>query len=88
VAITYLVEGRFEEARESIRSANKADASLFDAHFVLAVLEQDAGRAPEALAAARKAEAIAPNDVARSALRQIRALVTPYAISPVAEEVL
>ncbi|MBV8676361.1 MAG: hypothetical protein JO355_04225, partial [Planctomycetaceae bacterium] len=51
-------------------------------HYGLAVLEQDAGRAAEALAEARAAEARAPSDVARAAARAIAAFVEPYARKP------
>jgi tetratricopeptide (TPR) repeat protein len=83
VAATYLVEGSFDLARQAYRSALDEDPNLFEARYGLAVLEQDAGRAPEALTEARKAVAQAPNDVARSAAQGIVALVTPYATSAI-----
>lgn len=85
VAVTHLVEGRFEAARRSFDEALAAGPDLFEAHYGRAILEQDAGRAGEALAAARRAEASAPSDWARSAARGVVSLVTPYAVPPLAE---
>ncbi|MBV8610391.1 MAG: hypothetical protein JO034_23395 [Singulisphaera sp.] len=82
VAMTHLVEGSFDAARRSYRDARAADPDLFEVHYGLAVLEQDAGRAAEALAEARAAEARAPSDVARAAARAIAAFVEPYARKP------
>jgi tetratricopeptide (TPR) repeat protein len=84
VAITHLVEGDFETSRRLLHSAISADPTLFEAHFVLAVLEQDAGRAVESLAAARKARSLALGDVSRDAVSQILKQVTPYATPPLA----
>jgi hypothetical protein len=78
LAVTYLVEGDFAAARRKYLEALAADPDLFEALYGLAVLEQDAGRAPAALAAARRAVADAPGDVARSAAQVILALVRPY----------
>ena len=55
------------------------DPTLFEAAYGLAVLETDAGRAAEALAAARTALALAPNDIARSASKTLVDLTSPYA---------
>jgi tetratricopeptide (TPR) repeat protein len=85
IAVTYLVEGSFDLAREGFQSAIAADPSLFEAHYGLAVLEQDTGRAGESLTAARKAVALAPTVVARNAAQEIVATVTPYASSPIAD---
>ena len=82
VAMTHLVEGSFDAARRSYRDARTAEPDLFEVHYGLAVLEQDAGRAAEALAEARAAEALAPSDVARAAARAIAAFVEPYAGKP------
>jgi Tfp pilus assembly protein PilF len=90
VAVTHLVEGSFDAARQSFRAAIAADPNLFEAHYGLAVLEQDAGRASEALTAARKAVSLAPRDptdVARTAAQGIVATVTPYAGSAIADDV-
>jgi tetratricopeptide (TPR) repeat protein len=84
VAVTHLVEGRYEAAREAFHAALAVDGDLFEAHYGLAVLEQDIGRAADALKAARRAEATAQGDVARTAARSIVAFVTPYAVPPVA----
>lgn len=86
VALTHLVEGSFEAARESFRAAISIDPNLFEAYYGLAVLEQDSGRAAEALEAGRKAAILAPNDISRSAAQSLVAFVTPYARSPIAVE--
>ncbi len=78
VAATHLVEGDFDPARRLYREALGSAPDLFEAYYGLAVLEQDAGRADAALAAAHAAVAVAPNDVARSAAGAIAALVRPY----------
>ncbi|HMB06088.1 MAG TPA: tetratricopeptide repeat protein [Isosphaeraceae bacterium] len=82
IALTHLVEGSFDVARDAYRDALALDPALFEAHYGLAVLEQDAGRAAEALASARQAAANAPNDVARDAATAIAAFVSPYATPP------
>ena len=84
VAVTHLVEGQFEAARAAFKESLAADPDLFEAHYGLAILEQDAGRAEDSLKAARRAEATAPGDVARTAARSIVAFVTPYAVPPLA----
>ncbi|WP_435016161.1 tetratricopeptide repeat protein [Tundrisphaera sp. TA3] len=77
VAMTYLVEDDFEAARRAYAEALAADPKLFEAHFGLAVLEQDAGHADEALAAAKRAEANAPNDHSRIAARELIGAIAP-----------
>ena len=84
IAASYFVEGDFDKSGEVYRTAVAADPGLFEALYALAVLEQDAGRAGEALVAARRAEKAAMTDVARSAIRTIITTVTPYATSPIA----
>ena len=79
VALTHLVEGSFGAARQAFREAMSGDPTLFEAAYGLAVLETDAGRAAEALAAARTALALAPNDIARSASKTLVDLASPYA---------
>ncbi len=86
VAVTQLVQGDFESARTAYRSAIAANPELFEACYGLAVLEQDAGHAANALNAARRSAALAPTDVARSAAQGIVALVSPYATSPIAHD--
>jgi tetratricopeptide (TPR) repeat protein len=81
IALTHLVEGSFDAARNAYCDALALDPALFEAHYGLAVLEQDAGRAAEALASARQAAANAPNEVARNAAKAIAAFVSPYASS-------
>ncbi|HEV3121573.1 MAG TPA: hypothetical protein VGY53_06710, partial [Isosphaeraceae bacterium] len=79
IAVTHLVEGHFDAARRAYNEALAAEPGLFEALYGLAVLEQDAGRAPAALAAAREAQAHAVGDVAQSAANTIAAWVAPYA---------
>lgn len=85
VAVTHMVEGSTEPARRAFLAALAAEPDLFEARYGLAVLEQDLGRAADALAAARRAVAAAPNDVARSAAQAVVAVVTPYATPPLAD---
>ncbi|MFO0950816.1 MAG: hypothetical protein U0835_06605 [Isosphaeraceae bacterium] len=86
VALTYLVEGDFDRARTAYREAAASDPTLFEAHYGLAVLEQDAGRAAESLKAARQAVSTAPTDFARSVASDVLATVTPYATTAIAAE--
>jgi tetratricopeptide (TPR) repeat protein len=79
VALTYLVQDDFEPARRYYREALAVEPVLFEAHYGLAVLELDAGRAAPARVAARLAVAHAPTDVARAAAQAIIAAVEPYA---------
>jgi tetratricopeptide (TPR) repeat protein len=79
LAMTHLVEGHFDVAYRLYREAATAAPDRFEAHYGLAVLEQDTGRAAAALAAALAAQETAPNDVARSAAGAIVRLVRPYA---------
>ncbi|MDR3636481.1 MAG: hypothetical protein P4L84_21940 [Isosphaeraceae bacterium] len=78
VALTHLIEGNFDAARAAYHEAIAADAGLFEAHFGLAALEQDDARAGEALSAARRAAATAPDNVARDASLTIADDVAPY----------
>ncbi|MEJ7638364.1 MAG: tetratricopeptide repeat protein, partial [Singulisphaera sp.] len=75
VALTHLVDGSFDAARQAFREAMSGDPKLFEAAYGLAVLETDAGRAAEALAASRTAVALAPNDIARSASKTLMDLL-------------
>jgi Tfp pilus assembly protein PilF len=81
VAVTYLVESDFENARKSFKEAIAIDPRSFEAHYGLAVLEQDAGFADAALIEARMAEKLAPNDNSRATARTISASAAPYAKS-------
>ncbi len=74
VAATYLIESNFDAARKSYREAIALDPNLFEARYGLALLEQDAGRAPEARAEAEPAARVAGNEVDRAAARSILAL--------------
>jgi tetratricopeptide (TPR) repeat protein len=79
VAVTYLVEGSFDEARRLYQDALRDDADLFEAQYGLAVLEEDAGRAFEALRHARSAGKVAPDDVSRTAAQVIVSETVPFA---------
>lgn len=78
VAATYLVEGDFASARKAYREAIAAGTDPFEAHYGLALLEQDDGHAAGALAEARLADSAAVNDHSRAAARQIIATAGPY----------
>lgn len=78
VAVTHLCDLDFEAARNAYREALAIEPDLFEAHFGLAVLETDAGRADEAAEAARKAIEHAPAGPGSSQARVILGLVTPY----------
>jgi tetratricopeptide (TPR) repeat protein len=79
IATTYLVEGEFAAARRHYRLALDAQPGLFEAHYCLAVLEQDAGDAVAAYAHARKAVSSAGDDAGRSAARLIASSVSRFA---------
>ena len=61
------------------QQALDANPSLFEAHYCLAVLEQDAGHAPPAYEQAHMALEAARDDSARSAARAIAAGVARFA---------
>ncbi len=48
IAATYLAEGDFDRARKMYHEAIEASPKLFEAHYGLALLEQDSGNADEA----------------------------------------
>lgn len=79
VAVSYLVEGLFDEARRHYQDALRDEADLFEAHYGLAVLEEDAGRAIESLRHARQATEHAPNEVAKAATQVIVTETLPFA---------
>jgi tetratricopeptide (TPR) repeat protein len=79
IAASHLVEVHFDTARHAYNEALAADPANFEALYGLAVLEQDAGHARAALAAARQAQAHAPGDSAQIAAQEIAAWVAPYA---------
>lgn len=79
VAATYLAEEQLDRARRAYHDALALDASLFEAHYSLAILEQDAGWADAALTSAQAAMAHAPGDVAQGAAQAIAAWVEKYA---------
>ena len=78
-AAALLAEGDFESARSAYQAAVRLDPKLFEAHFGLAILEADAGRAGESLASLRAAEGCVPHPAAGSALDRLRASIEPYA---------
>jgi tetratricopeptide (TPR) repeat protein len=78
VAMTYLVENDFKSARELFRKALVDEPRLYEAHYGLAVLERDAGRAPEALASAKAALSSAGSEAAKAAAEEIIRFVEPY----------
>jgi tetratricopeptide (TPR) repeat protein len=82
IAATFLIENDFDAARRSYQEALAVEPGMFEAHYGLAVLEHDAGRASAALAAARLAVAHAPTDDARAAAQALIATVAPFADAP------
>ena len=87
IGTTYLVEGDFDAARRFYQQALQANPNLFEAHYCLAVLEQDAGRAHPAYEQAGLALKAAKDDSSRSASRAIAAGVARFARAPNAEDV-
>ncbi|MEO6807914.1 MAG: tetratricopeptide repeat protein, partial [Isosphaeraceae bacterium] len=79
VAVTYLIEGDFDAARRAYQDALAAEPDLFEAHYALAVLERDAGRASQSLKSAKGAVEHAPTDVSKSAANELVTEVQPYA---------
>lgn len=86
IATTFLVEGDFTAARRLFEQALKADPKLFEAHYSLAVLEQDAGNAQASYAQALVAVETAPNDADQAAARAVASSVARFARSPEARE--
>jgi tetratricopeptide (TPR) repeat protein len=78
IALTYLIEGDFETARALYQEAIGANPNLFEAHFSLAVLEQDAGRASAAYQAAQRALRAAEDESARAAARTLASSVSRF----------
>jgi tetratricopeptide (TPR) repeat protein len=62
IAVTYLAKGDLDTARKSFLAAIEATPDLFEAHYGLAVLEQDAGNANEARDHALMAMDLSPKD--------------------------
>jgi len=79
IGTAYLVEGDFDTARRHYQRAIAAQPDLFEPHYCLAVLEQDAGDAGSAYEQARQALFAAPHDSARSAARSVAAGVQRFA---------
>jgi tetratricopeptide (TPR) repeat protein len=78
LAVASLAEADLESARRHYREALTIDPTLFEAHYGLALLEQDAGDADAALREARLAEKSASTRNTQEAARQIAARVAPY----------
>jgi tetratricopeptide (TPR) repeat protein len=87
IGTTYLVEGDFDAARRFYQQALHANPNLFEAHYCLAELEQDAGHARPAYDQAILAIKAAQDDSARSAARAIAAGVARFARGANAEDV-
>ncbi|QEH36888.1 hypothetical protein OJF2_54730 [Aquisphaera giovannonii] len=79
VAAADLAEEKLDAARAGYERAVAADPRLFEARYGLAVLEQDAGRAAQALSQAEAAVGCAPDELSRNAARAIAEAVRPYA---------
>jgi tetratricopeptide (TPR) repeat protein len=79
IAATYLVEGDFKTARQYFETSLKAKRDLFEAHYSLGLLEQDAGNATSALEHANIAIETAPDAAARNAARMIVSGVARFA---------
>ncbi len=82
VALTHLVEGNLPAARASYQEALALAPNLFEARYGLALLETDAGNAPEALKQAEAAQALAPNSAAESATQALAEAARPYTLAP------
>jgi tetratricopeptide (TPR) repeat protein len=79
IATTYLVEGDFDAARRHYDKAIESDPNLFEPHYCLAVLEQDAGNAQAAHDQALLALAAAKDGISQSAARAIANAVARFA---------
>ncbi len=88
IGTTYLVEGDFAAARSHYRRALEASPDSFEAHYCLAVLEQDAGDAVASYDHALRAIELAPHDAARSAARVIASSVAKFARRPADRDVV
>jgi tetratricopeptide (TPR) repeat protein len=87
IGTTYLTEGDFDAARRHYEQAIKANPELFEAHYCLAVLEQDAGHARPAYDHAMMALKAATEDISQSAARAIATAVGPFVRGPSVERV-
>jgi tetratricopeptide (TPR) repeat protein len=79
IAVTYLVEGDFEAARQSYGRALAVSPGLFEACYGLAVLEADAGNARDAFHLAQRAAAAAGDERLRNAAGLILRSVERFA---------
>jgi len=75
---THLVEGNFEVARRHYLRALEDSPDSFEAHYSLAVLEQDAGNAVAAYDHAFQSIERAPHEAGRSAARLIASSVIRF----------
>jgi tetratricopeptide (TPR) repeat protein len=78
IAVTHFAEGDYEAAGRHYRKALMLEPDLFEAHYGLARLKADAGRASESAAAAEGAVACAPSEVARTSAQLLLDSVAPY----------
>jgi tetratricopeptide (TPR) repeat protein len=79
IGTTYLVEGDFQAARRYYWQSLQANPDLFEAHYSLAILEQDAGDATSAYEQASSAIESAADAPARTASRTIASDVSRFA---------
>jgi tetratricopeptide (TPR) repeat protein len=79
IGAAFLAEDDFDSARGAYKAALDAEPELFEALYGMAVLEYDAARPDQALAAARRAEKAAPSDLPRSTASALAASSAPFA---------
>jgi len=78
IGLANLIAAQTQQAREQLTQAIKINPELFEAHYLLAVLEQDSGNALPALEAAQNALKQAADEVDRLAARVLAAGLAPY----------
>ena len=79
IGTTYLVEGDFDAARRYYRQALDVEPDLLEAHYCLAVLEQDAGMPPRRMRSHSGSSKRPRTNALRSAARAITAAVARFA---------
>lgn len=82
IALTYLCDEDFEPARRHVAAALAAEPALFEALFLGAILESDAGDRAKAEALARRALGAAPGALAESAVQRLLRTIGPEAPAP------
>ena len=77
VALTYLLEERYEQARTLLQESLEIEPAFFEALYTLGVLEVDDGygHRDEAVSLVTRAMQVAPGAAAQSALRELQALL-------------